>query len=125
MMLPFKLGLGGRIGSGSQFWSWISIDDLCAAILHCVQTSALRGAVNMVSPSPVTNLEFTQTLCRVLGRPTIFPMPVIAARLAFGEMADALLLASARVKPDRLAASGFKFKHPELFATLTDLLRPT
>ena len=97
MLLPFRLGLGGRVGSGKQYWSWISIDDLCSGIIHSVQASSLHGPVNMVSPSAVTNLEFTKALGRVLRRPTVFPMPSFAARLAFGEMADALLLASARV----------------------------
>jgi len=123
MLLPFKLGLGGRIGSGRQFWSWISIEDMCAAIVHCIQSDGLRGPVNIVSPSPVTNLEFTVALGRVLGRPTIFPMPALAARLALGEMADALLLASARVKPEKLTGSGFSFKHTNLNSTLTDLLQ--
>lgn len=122
MLLPFKLGLGGKIGSGKQYWSWISIDDLCGAILHCIQATSLHGAVNMVSPSPVTNLEFTKTLGRVLGRPTMFPLPAFAARLALGEMADELLLASARVEPAKLLASRFLFRHKELEPALKHLL---
>ena len=122
MLLPFKLGVGGKIGSGNQSWSWIALDDVCAAIVHCIQTAGLHGPVNIVSPSPVTNLEFTRTLGRVLRRPTIFPMPAFAARLALGEMADALLLASARVEPAKLAASRFAFRHKELEPTLRSLL---
>jgi uncharacterized protein (TIGR01777 family) len=122
MLLPFKLGVGGRIGSGNQYWSWISIDDLCAGILHCIQANTVHGAVNMVSPSPITNLEFTKVLGRVLGRPAIFPMPAFAARLVLGEMADALLLASARVEPAKLAASRFVFRYKDLEATLRYLL---
>src|SRR5262245_34832338 len=122
MLPPFKLGVGGKIGSGSQYWSWISVDHLCAAILHCIQVESLRGAVNTVSPSPVTNLEFTKTLGRVLRRPTLFPVPVFAARIALGEMADALLLASARVEPAQLAKSRFVFKHTDLEPALRSVL---
>jgi hypothetical protein len=122
MLLPFKLGVGGKIGSGSQYWSWISIDDLCGAIIHCIQATGLHGAVNMVSPSPVTNLEFTKALGRVLRRPTILPMPAFAARVALGEMADALLLASARVEPAKLQASRFLFRHKDLEPTLRRVL---
>jgi uncharacterized protein (TIGR01777 family) len=122
MLLPFKLGLGGKIGSGRQYWSWISIDDLCSAILHCIQASGLHGPLNIVSPTPATNFEFTKALGRTLGRPTIFPMPAFAARYAFGEMADALLLASDRVVPAKLLASRFVFHHKELEPTLRYLL---
>ena len=122
MLLPFKFGLGGRIGSGNQFWSWIALDDVCTAILHCIQATGLHGPVNIVSPSPVTNLEFTKVLGRVLGRPTIFPMPAFAARIALGEMADELLLASARVEPAKLVSSRFVYRHKELEPTLRYLL---
>jgi uncharacterized protein (TIGR01777 family) len=122
MLLPFKFGLGGKIGSGNQYWSWISLDDVCGIIVHCIQAAGLHGPVNTVSPSPVTNLQFTKTLGRVLGRPTLFPLPAFAARLAFGEMADALLLSSARVEPAKLIASRFVFKHKELEPTLQYLL---
>src|SRR5262249_18609370 len=125
MLFPFKSGLGGKIGSGHQYWSWIALDDVCSIILHCIQATGLHGPVNTVSPSPVTNMEFTKTLGRVLGRPTIFPLPALAARLAFGEMADALMLASARVEPAKLIASRFVFKHKELEPTLRYLLRET
>jgi len=122
MLLPFKLGVGGIVGSGDQYWSWISIDDVCGAILHCVQAAALHGPVNLVSPSPVTNLEFTRILGRLLRRPTIFPMPAFAARLALGEMADELLLASTRVEPAKLLGTRFVFKHRELEPALRYLL---
>ena len=122
MLLPFKMGVGGKIGSGDQYWSWISLDDLCGAIIHCIQATGLHGAVNIVSPSPVTNSEFTKALGRVLSRPTIFPLPAFAARLALGEMADALLLASAKVEPAKLSASRFVFRHKDLEATLRQLL---
>ncbi len=122
MLVPFKLGIGGKIGAGNQYWSWVSLNDVCAAIIHCLQASGVHGAVNVVSPSPVTNIEFTKTLGRVLGRPTISPMPAFAARLALGEMADALLLASARVEPAKLVASRFAFKDRELEPTLRSLL---
>lgn len=123
MLLPFKLGVGGKIGSGNQYWSWISLEDVCAAIQHCIQASSLHGPVNLVSPSPVTNREFTRTLGQVLGRPTIFPLPAFAARLALGEMADALLLASARVEPSKLQASRFVHRHKDLKPALQQLLK--
>ena len=122
MLPPFKLGLGGKIGSGNQYWSWVSLDDVCAAIFHCIQEAELRGAVNIVSPSPVTNRDFTKALGRVLGRPTVVPLPAFAARLVLGEMADELLLASARVEPAKLIASHFVFHHRELQPTLRQLL---
>jgi uncharacterized protein (TIGR01777 family) len=122
MLLPFKLGAGGRIGSGTQFMSWIDIDDTIGAIHHAIVTESLQGPVNGVSPAPVSNAEFTRTLARVLSRPAIAPMPAFAARLAFGEMADALLLASQRVLPTRLQASGYKFRYPELEGALRHLL---
>lgn len=122
MLPPFRMGLGGKLGSGRQWMSWISITDVVGAIQHALATEALQGPVNAVAPHPVTNAEFTRTLGRVLSRPTIFPMPGFAARLAFGEMADALLLASQRVQPVKLQASGFQFRHPELEGTLRELL---
>src|SRR5437016_12254115 len=123
MQLPFKIGPGGKIGSGDRYWSWIVLADLTSAIVHCIQASGLHGAVNTVSPSPVTNLEFTKVLGRVLSRPTIFPLPAFAPRFAFGEMADALLLASARVEPTKLLASRFIFRNKDLEAALWEILR--
>jgi len=123
MLPPFKLGVGGIIGSGEQYWSWISLDDVCEAIIHCIQAAGLHGPVNLVSPLPVTNQVFTKTLGRVLGRPTMIPMPAFAARLALGQMADELLLASARVEPAKLLATRFVFRHKELEPALRDLLK--
>jgi uncharacterized protein (TIGR01777 family) len=122
MLLPFKLGVGGRIGSGKQYVSWIGIDDAIGAIHHAACTESLQGPVNAVSPTPVANSEFARILARVLSRPAIFPTPAFAMRLAFGEMADALLLASARVVPTRLQASGYRFRYPQLEAALRYLL---
>ena len=118
MLTPFKLGLGGRIGSGNQMMSWIAIDDLIEAIHFVLTREELRGPVNATSPNPVTNAEFTRTLGSVLGRPTIFPLPAFAARLAFGEMADELLPSSQRVVPAKLLSSGFEFEFPELVLAL-------
>jgi uncharacterized protein (TIGR01777 family) len=114
MLVPFRLGAGGRIGDGRQYFSWIMLDDVIGAIEHCLRREEVSGAVNVVAPTPVTNGEFTQTLGRVLSRPTIFPMPAFAARLAFGEMADELLLSSQRVEPAVLKATGYSFRFPEL-----------
>ena len=110
MLTPFKLGIGGRVGSGRQYLSWIAIEDVVGRISHAILADTLRGPVNAVSPNPVTNHEFTKTLGRILWRPTIFPLPTFAARMMFGEMANELLLASARVQPTRLLASGYEFR---------------
>jgi len=122
MLTPFKLGLGGVIGSGRQYMSWITIDDLLGALLFGLTTDVLRGPVNAVAPVPVTNLEFTKTLGHVLRRPSVFPLPAFAARLAFGEMADGLLLASARVYPSALDLAGFRFSYPTLEGALRHVL---
>ena len=122
MLLPFKLGAGGVIGSGRQFMSWIALDDLIATVLHALSTDGLAGPVNAVAPNPVTNAEFTKTLGRVLRRPTILPMPAFGARLAFGEMADHLLLGGARIEPSRLRETGFDFGYPDLEGALRHLL---
>lgn len=122
MLLPFSLGLGGRLGHGDQVMSWISLPDLSSAIHRSLTDSRLSGAVNAVAPSPVTNREFTRTLARVLRRPALFPMPAFAARMAFGELADALLLSSAKVRPMRLEGAGFRFEHPDLETALRDQL---
>jgi uncharacterized protein (TIGR01777 family) len=123
MLLPFRLGLGGKIGSGRQWWSWIHIEDWLAAAHHVLQNDSVRGPVNMVSPNPVTNAEFTKTLAKILKRPAIFAIPAFAARLALGELSDEALLASARVEPMKLLQSGFQFKFLDLRSTLEDLLR--
>lgn len=122
MILPFKLGLGGRVGSGKQYLSWITIDDLVSAIRHMIENESLAGPVNAVSPQACTNREFTEALGHALSRPTLIPLPAFAARLALGEMADALLLASTRVEPSRLQASGYRYLHPHLPAALHHVL---
>lgn len=123
MLLPFRMGLGGRLGDGRQWWSWVSVDDLVGAIHHALNDDSLQGPVNTVSPNPVTNAEFTKTLAAVLKRPALFPMPAFAVRLVFGEMGDELFLASQRVAPAKLAASGYQFKHPELGKALEEILK--
>ena len=125
MLLPFRMGVGGVIGSGRQYMSWVALDDVLGGVLHALRTEDVAGAVNMVAPNPVTNREFTKTLGRVLRRPTIFPMPAFAARLAFGEMADALLLASTRVEPARIREGGFTFGYPGLEDALRHVLGRT
>lgn len=122
MLLPFKLGAGGVIGSGKQYWSWVAIDDVIGSILHALTNDAVSGPVNVTAPNPATNREFTKALGRVLSRPTIFPMPAFAARLALGEMANELLLASARVLPKKLLDTGYEFRHAELEAALRHVL---
>lgn len=123
MLLPFRLGLGGRIGDGRQWWSWIHGNDVVGAIYHVMKTDLVHGPVNVVAPKPVRNAEFTQTLARVLHRPAMFPVPAFAARVAFGEMADELLLASQRVEPAKLVASGYPFQHSDLHNALQEILR--
>jgi hypothetical protein len=118
LLTPFRLGLGGIVGDGTQWMSWIALDDVIGAIHHILATDTLRGPVNAVAPAPVTNAEFTRTLGRVLGRPTLLPLPAFAARLALGEMADELLLTSQRVLPARLESSGYSFRHPTLESAL-------
>ena len=123
MLPPFKLGLGGKVGSGDQWFSWIAVQDMVGGIHHLLGNDTMSGPVNMVAPSAVTNLEFTKVLASVLSRPAIFPVPAFAARLAFGEMADALLLASQRVEPSRLKASGSAFQYHDLRKALEALLK--
>jgi uncharacterized protein (TIGR01777 family) len=122
MLLPFKLGAGGKIGDGRQFMSWITLDDTVTAVQHVLSQESVRGPVNIDAPHPATNYEFTKTLGRVLGRPTVFPMPAFAARLAFGEMADELLLASTRVMPQALEEAGYQFRYPDLDGAVRHLL---
>jgi uncharacterized protein len=122
MLTPFKLGLGGRIGDGRQWMSWIDLQDMVGAILHILKTDLLQGPVNMVAPRPVTNAEFTKTLAAVLRRPAIFPVPAFAAKLAFGEMAEELLLGSQRVEPAKLIASGYPFRFRDLKASIASVV---
>jgi uncharacterized protein (TIGR01777 family) len=123
MLLPFRLGLGGRLGSGTQWMSWISIDDVVGATLHVLLTESFSGPVNMVAPEPVRNRDFTVILGRVLSRPTPFAVPAAALRLVLGEMATSTLLASARVLPKRLLAAGYRFEHSDLETALRHVLR--
>jgi uncharacterized protein (TIGR01777 family) len=123
MLPPFRMGLGGRIGSGRQWMSWIDLHDEIGAIRHILTNESLRGPVNSVSPNPVTNAEFTKTLASVLSRPAIFPMPAFAARLVFGQMGHELLLSSQRVEPDGLLASGYAFQKPDLRNALSAILK--
>ena len=125
MLTPFKLGGGGVIGSGRQYWSWISLDDAAGAIYHALMTDSVHGPVNTVAPDSVTNVEFTKTLGRVLSRPSITRVPALTARIALGEMADELLLASARVRPKRLLDSGYEFRHDFLEDALRHVLGRT
>ncbi|HYK91395.1 MAG TPA: TIGR01777 family oxidoreductase [Acidobacteriota bacterium] len=122
MLPPFRLGLGGKIGSGRQFMSWITLDDLVGVLHHSIENDSLSGAVNAVAPNPVTNIEFTRTLGHTLSRPTILPLPAFAARLVLGEMADELLLSSTRVEPAKLIAADFHFEHSELEPALRHVL---
>jgi uncharacterized protein len=123
MLPPFRMGMGGILGSGKQYISWITLDDAIGAIRHALLTEPLQGPANAVAPQPVTNEEFTKTLGKVLGRPTLVPLPAFAARLMFGEMANELLLASARVQPAKLRATEYTFRYPDLEAGLRHLLR--
>jgi hypothetical protein len=123
MLLPFRLGLGGRLGNGLQWMSWISIDDAVGALCHLLATDSFSGPVNLTAPEPVRNADFTRILGKVLGRPTPFPIPAAVLRLVLGEMAETTLLASARVLPRRLLASGYRFEHPDLESGLRHVLR--
>ncbi len=118
MLLPFKLGAGGIIGSGKQYWSWIGLHDLVRVLAFCVENESVHGAVNGVSPNPMTNYDFTKGVGRALHRPTIFPLPAFVAKLALGEMANDLLLSSTRVMPKKLQDHGFQFDYPELVGCL-------
>src|SRR5690606_24190029 len=114
MLTPFRAGVGGPIGDGQQWWRWITLDDLVAVLHRAILDEKLSGAVNAVAPMPVRNVDFTRALGRAVSRPAIVPLPAFAARAALGEMADPLLLASARVVPRRLQEAGFRFAWPEL-----------
>ena len=122
MLLPFRLGMGGKIGDGRQYVSWISLEDAVAALIYAVENDALRGPVNLTAPQPVTNAELTRTLGRVLRRPTLLPLPAFAAKLVLGELAEEGLLASQRARPKRLLEAGFEFAHPELEGALRHAL---
>ena len=118
LLTPFKMGMGGKVGSGKQHISWIALDDAVSAINLAIDRQTIHGPLNVVSPNPVTNEEFTKTLGHVLNRPTALAMPAFAARLAFGEMADEMLLASQKVMPKKLTSAGFQFQYPQLEAAM-------
>ncbi len=122
LLLPFKLGLGAKIGSGQQYMSWIGIDDVIGSIYHTIHNEQLYGPVNVTAPNPVTNSEFTKTLGRVLRRPSFFKIPEGVIKLKFGEMGKEILLSSTRVRPDKLLKSGYEFRHPKLKGVLEHLL---
>jgi len=118
----FKLGGGGKIGGGNQWWSWVALDDVVGSIVHALTEVTVEGPVNVGSPNPMTNAGYTKVLGKVLGRPTILPLPAPAARVMLGEVADALLLASQRMVPARLEATGYTFRYPQLEGALRHLL---
>jgi len=118
MLTPFRLGAGGNVGNGNQYWSWIGLHDLVRILVEAVTNSDINGVINAVSPNPMTNRDFTKVLGKVLKRPTIFPLPAFVAKVVLGEMADALLLSSSRVIPQTLARTGFRFDHAELESCL-------
>jgi len=122
MMLPFKLGVGGRVGSGKQWMSWVALEDVVEIVRFAINNRELRGAVNVVAPEPVTNAEFAKQLARAMHRPAFFPAPAFGLRLTMGEMADALLLASQRVVPNSLLKVGYRFSSPNLGATFGRIL---
>lgn len=122
MLTPFKFGVGGRLGSGKQWMSWIALEDLLRIIHFALENTELRGAVNAVAPNPVTNEEFTRTFGKVLNRPTILPVPEFAIKLMFGEMGETLLLQGARILPKRLTESGFEFKFTNLEQAMKEAL---
>ena len=123
MLTPFRMGVGGRIGDGKQWMSWIALVDIIKGLKFVIENESIAGPVNFVAPNPVTNGEFTKTLGDALSRPTLFPMPSFAVRLAFGEMADALLLSSAKVEPKRLQESGYRFEFENLQPALAAILK--
>ncbi|MEP7235405.1 MAG: TIGR01777 family oxidoreductase [Ignavibacteriota bacterium] len=122
LLLPFKLGVGGIVGSGKQFWSWITLDDLLRIYQYAIENGRIQGPLNAVSPNPVTNKVFVKTLAKVLHRPSIFPLPSLAVKIIFGEMGQELLLDGQRVIPKKLTEAGFKFEYIDLGAALNSML---
>lgn len=122
MLPPFRMGLGGPVGDGKQYMSWITLEDAVGAIIHCLECLDTTGPINVVTPEPVTNRTFSRALGKALSRPAFLPLPAFVVRAALGEMGEALLLASQRVIPERLQESGYAFKHPTLEAALRHLL---
>jgi uncharacterized protein len=123
MLTPFKMGVGGRIGDGQQWMSWIDVQDMVGAIHHILNSDLLQGPVNMVAPKPVKNAEFVKTLASALSRPAILPMPAFAVKLAFGEMGETVLLAGQRVEPSQLVMSGYPYRFTDLGASLENNLK--
>ena len=122
-LLPsFNLGLGGKVGSGEQYMSWISMDDMIGTIYHAINDATLSGPINIVAPDPVSNLELVRTLGRVISRPSLFTLPAWLIKLVFGEMGQEILLASTRVKPEKMTTAGYRFRHPDLEGALRHLL---
>src|SRR5258708_23494873 len=122
MMLPFKFGAGGKLGSGRQGISWVTLEDVVGIWRFAIENASVRGAINIVSPQPLQNAEFTKALARAMHRPALFPAPAFALRLALGEMADALLLSSQRVLPQVLEKLGYRFLLPDLTSALSAVL---
>jgi len=125
MLLPFKLGVGGRIGSGQQWMSWVTLDDVAGILRFALESGTAQGAINVTAPGAVRNAEFTRELARALHRPALFPAPAFALRLVLGEMADALLLSSQRVVPQKLQQLGYRFLHADLAVALAAVLSGT
>lgn len=123
MLLPFKLGAGGKLGSGQQWMSWVMLDDVVGILRMAIDNASVRGPVNVVAPQPARNVEFTKVLAKSLHRPALFPAPAFALRLALGEMADALLLSSQRVVPQALEKIGYRFVHADLSSALSAALK--
>ena len=122
ILLPFKLGIGGKVGRGDQYFSWVSIKDVVKSLEFCIKTPKLNGPVNIVAPNPVTNEVFSKALAKSLNRPAIFPMPALMAKLAFGEMATELLLSGQKVYPQKLMDNGYEFAYPELDSALNSII---
>jgi uncharacterized protein (TIGR01777 family) len=122
MLLPFRLGVGGRLGSGRQWMSWITLEDAVHVVRHVLERDACRGPVNAVAPHPVRNADFTRELAGALRRPALLPTPALALRIVLGDMARELLLASQRVEPAVLAGTGYRFRHPQIGPALRSVL---
>lgn len=122
MLLPFKICFGGIVGDGKQYISWVTIDDVVGIVNHIIESETLSGAINVVSPNPVTNHTFTKALGKALNRPTLFPLPAFMAKIIFGEMAQELLLSSTKVVPEKLQKHGYSFKYPLLKNALKDIV---
>ena len=122
MAQPFRLGVGGRLGSGRQWMSWVALEDAVGIVKFALENANLRGPMNAVSPEPVRNVDFTAALAKALHRPALFPAPAFALRLALGEMANVLALSSQRVLPEQLQSSGYRFVHEDLHRALAEIL---